>query len=490
MGTTAQSQMLTFLSLLGVTLALDVSIFTDDYFFPVVSDGETIKNFDARAHTHVEDEFQSITKFDIDAMEGETFSLPVIEIVGAETTEALFPEDDVLALEIDGDSLFVDLYRQEEEEYAYELAVIYKCFKTGSRDIKVTIPYSQVDQVDNFFYEANATFAWTKSCVAGQDRIGFSIVTEDDEAVVIDGVATDEWRADAPTNTVGPHDDSTRFYIGVNEGSQTYSAPKVTVSQPFLTVTVRGEASTANIVEFDDYDDYDDGEFQMLEVIYKCLTFGQAQLTLSYDVSPFNPITFGWKKDCGGGIKLGFDVATVDGTSAKPDVVNNAETQEAWHPDTHVAVVPKEEKSTTFFLRMTGAEEVTQFGKPIVTVKPAIFKPRLAGDLGEGGIVSAKVRTLEVIYNCRKKGSAEVTMTIVLPKYEMIEFSWEKECGARVITAPKVYTANQLMVLFTMSSISVIAVLVFVFLRFKKRRSEKERARLAALRAQEEVETY
>lgn len=28
------------------------------------------------------------------------------------------------------DSLFVDLYRQEEEEYAYELAVIYKCFKT------------------------------------------------------------------------------------------------------------------------------------------------------------------------------------------------------------------------------------------------------------------------------------------------------------------------------------------------------------------------
>ena len=77
--------------------------------------------------------------------------------------------------------------------------------------------------MDNFFYEANATFAWTKSCVAGQDRIGFSIVTEEDEAVVIDGAATDEWAAAAPVNTVGPHDDSTRFYIGVNEGSQTYS---------------------------------------------------------------------------------------------------------------------------------------------------------------------------------------------------------------------------------------------------------------------------
>ena len=68
-------------------------------------------------------------------------------------------------------------------------------------------------------------------------------------------------------------------------------------------------------------------------------------------------------------------------------------------------------------------------------------------------------------------------MTIVLPKYEMIEFSWEKECGARVVTAPKVYTANQLMVLFTMSSISIIAVLVFIYLRFKKRRSERERGK-------------
>merc|ERR1712000_312700 len=136
---------------IAVVSALDVSIFTEDYYFPVVSDGETSRNFDEKVHTHVEDEYQSITKFDIDAMEGESFSPPMIELIGAKVSDALFPEDDVLALEIDGDSLFVDLYRQEEEEYAYELAVIYKCFKTGSRDIKVTIPYSQVDQVDNFF---------------------------------------------------------------------------------------------------------------------------------------------------------------------------------------------------------------------------------------------------------------------------------------------------------------------------------------------------
>jgi len=483
--------MISLLLLSAVTVhALDVSIFTEDYYFPVVSDGETIKNFDPRFHTHVEDEYQSITKFDIDAMEGESFSPPSIEIVGAKVTDALFPEDDVVALEIDGDSLFVDLYRQEEEEYAYELAVIYRCFKTGSRDIKVTIPYSQVDQVDQFFYEANATFAWTKSCVAGMDRVGFSIVTEADEAVVIDGAPTEEWLANAPMNTVGPHDDSTRFFIGVNEGSQTYSAPKVSVSQPFLTVQLRGEASTSNIVEFDDYDDYDDGEFQMLEVIYKCLTFGQAVVTVSMDVPPFNSVKFAWKKDCGGGVKSGFDVSTREGISSVPDVVKDAETQEKWHPDSHSAVVPKDEKSTIFYMRMTGSEELSQFGKPIVTVKPPIFKPRLAGDLGEGGIVTSIPKTLEVIYNCRKKGNAEVTMSIVLPKYEMVEFSWEKECGARIVTAPKVYTANQLMVLFTMSTLSIIAVLVFVYLRFKKRRSEKEKARLAALRAQEETETY
>ena len=33
----------------GGARALDVSIFTEDYYFPVVSDGETIKNFGARA---------------------------------------------------------------------------------------------------------------------------------------------------------------------------------------------------------------------------------------------------------------------------------------------------------------------------------------------------------------------------------------------------------------------------------------------------------
>ena len=36
-------------------------------------------------------------------MEGESFSPPTIEIVGAKANEnSLFPEDDVLALEIDG----------------------------------------------------------------------------------------------------------------------------------------------------------------------------------------------------------------------------------------------------------------------------------------------------------------------------------------------------------------------------------------------------
>ena len=48
--------------------------------------------------------------------------------------------------------------------------------------------------------------------------------------------------------------------------------------------------------------------------------------------------------------------------------------------------------------------------------------------------MSSTPKTLEVLYNCRKKGTAEVTMSIVLPKYEMVEFSWEKECGARVVT--------------------------------------------------------
>ena len=76
-------------------------------------------------------------------------------------------------------------------------------------------------------------------------------------------------------------------------------------------------------------------------------------------------------------MQLGFDVATREGVAAAPDVVKNAETQEKWHPESHIAVVPKEERSTVFYVRMTGVDEISQFGKPIVTVKPPIFKPRL-----------------------------------------------------------------------------------------------------------------
>jgi hypothetical protein len=170
---------------------------------------------------------------------------------------------------------------------------------------------------------------------AGQDRVGFSIVTEADEAVVIDGTPTDEWQASAPMNTVSvlvcwcvlhltttttltpthalrlartttrlvSSSASTRarrptahprcvilcvcaayvLLARVRTHSRTHctrTRAQVTVSQPFLTVQLRGEASTSNIVEFDDYDDYDDGEFQMLEVIYKCLTFGQVSASV------------------------------------------------------------------------------------------------------------------------------------------------------------------------------------------------------------------
>ena len=110
--------------------------------------------------------------------------------------------------------------------------------------------------------------------------------------------------------------------------------------------------------------------------------------------------------------------------------------------------------------------------------------------MADGGQVGSDPKSLEVIYNCRKKGTAEVTVTIVLPRYEMVEFSWEKECGAKIVVTEKVWTANQLMVLFSMSALAVVAVITFVYLRYKKRKAERERSRLAALRAEENVETF
>jgi hypothetical protein len=118
----------------------------------------------------------------------------------------------------------------------------------------------------------------------------------------------------------------------------------------------------------------------------------------------------------------------------------------------------------------------------------------------------------------------QVTMSIVLPKYEMVEFSWEKECGARIVTAPKVcvcfFRAALKAYLRDASGVHgqpadgavydvdafdhrrarvrlpalqgtwSVHVCVTRLVLSQKRRSEKEKARLAALRAQEETETY
>jgi len=491
-----------FLSLLSITFAIDVSIFTDDYFFPVVSDAETIKHFDETQHTHIEDQFQSLTKFDIDVMEGESFSPPTVEIVGVEKAQdALFPEDDVLAVELDGDSLFVDLYREEDEEYAFELAVLYKCFKDGKRDIRVTIPYSQVDQLDDFFFEGKVTITWTKVCVANQPRVGLSIVTESNDPVVIDGGVTEGWDPKSPSALIGLHEDTSRFFIGVSDGSQTYSKPTVEVSEPFLKVDLRGDASNANIIEFDEYNDYDDGgQFQMLEAIFTCLTPGIADVTITYEVAPFLPISFAFKKNCGGSAPAGFDVLTSGMLSAEADVISDGVALEAWNPETRTAVVPISEASSTFWVRLSSSTDPVSSsisssgsGTPLVstslisTVSPAIFRPTIVSELNNGGTISATPKQVEVVYNCRKKGVAEMTLTIVLPKSQMVEWAWEKECGARIIAREgNVWTADQMLTLFSMSAVTIIGLIVFTWLRYKKQVTEKERARLAALREQEE----
>jgi hypothetical protein len=494
--------LLALASLSFPTLAIDVSIFTDDYFFPVVSDGETIKHFDETQHTHVEDQFQSLTKFDIDVMEGESFSPPIVSIVGVKTPQdALFPEDDVLGVELDGDSLFVDLYREEDEEYAFELAVLYKCYKDGKRDIRVTIPFSQVDQLDDFFYEANVTITWTKVCVANKPRVGLSIVTESNDPVVIDGGVTEGWDPASPSVLIGLHEDTSRFFIGVSDGSQTYSKPTVVVSEPFLKVDLRGDASTSNIIEFDEYNTYDDGgQFQMLEAIFTCLTTGIADVTITYELAPFLPVSFAFKKNCGGSAPTGFDVSTSGVLGAEADVVTDAVALEAWNPETHTAVVPISEASSIFWVRLSSSTDPVSTsisssggGTPLVanrviaTVSPSIFRPTIISELDNGGTISTAPKQLEVVYNCRKKGTAEVVVTIVLPRSQMVEWAWEKECGARIIAREgNVWTADQMLTLFSMSAVTIIGLIVFTWLRYKKQVTEKERARLAALREQEE----
>ena len=128
-------------------------------------------------------------------------------------------------------------------------------------------------------------------------------------------------------------------------------------------------------------------------------------------------------------------------------------------------VIDKEELATTFFVStLSGRSQ--DILKPIVSINPpTAFEFTITNVLRDGGVVTGNPQPFTVNYICTKTTKATVTVTIKLPGFDTVDFSYIKSCSKffqNLFFVPfdsshfqleplrthtdHVYTANQLLV--------------------------------------------
>lgn len=131
--------------------------------------------------------------------------------------------------------------------------------------------------------------SWEKSCGSGV-RFGLQVGTvELGNDVIEDGETKAEWKSG---ESVPAAVSLSTFYLSMEEGfgTQTYTPPQVTSSNPHVLVHSRGYASIANSISEEDY-------AHELTVVYECVGTGRATITVRIDIPPYSPLSWSWEKN-------------------------------------------------------------------------------------------------------------------------------------------------------------------------------------------------
>jgi hypothetical protein len=154
------------LSFVSLSCAIDVTflaVMDDGRRVQVVSDGEVSKGWTIDDSTHVEDSEHPATVLQFELSSGEKVLPPIISVVGGKRQGRSSLEDEVVSVVPYGDVLS-GFSAEDTPDTSTLLSFMYTCHKTGTRDISVTVPVSQTVAADDFFYEGEVTFVWTKEC--------------------------------------------------------------------------------------------------------------------------------------------------------------------------------------------------------------------------------------------------------------------------------------------------------------------------------------
>jgi len=427
--------------------ALDMQFVDQD----VIVNGIVSDSWSPSSHSHLVDEFEGTSYFWLEPSEGETIGeLQLFVTSGKDVsnpellTEPLWDFYD-----------YYEYYEYYEQSFGTELEVVYHCQRQGVVTMTLSIPVNE----DNGSTK-RLEVSWEKSCGSGV-RFGLQVGTvELGNDVVEDGETKPEWKSG---ESVPAAVTLSTFYLSMEEGfgTQTYSPPQVSSSNPHVLVHSRGYASIANSISEEDY-------AHELTIVYECVGTGKATITVRIDIPPYSPVTWNWEKVCGGEIDGALEIGLSRGTS---EVVRDGKLVESFKDWVSKAT----ERKTDFFLYMS--EDVKQIYEAIlVTSSPGgVLRPVLEVDGSEPGygFITGEPSKLTIFYGCLKKGDATVTVTIVLPPYKMIEFSWHKRCVRLSPTIDEsVWTANQLLTLICVLTLAVVVSAFFIH-RYTRQQNRK-----------------
>jgi len=462
--------------LLCISLAQAIRIHTSEYQ-PIYSgdNGELEKGWDKPAESILYTKYISVAEFVFSSSDDayvyygpsieETMSAPKVEVeVGSDIVQPILTGDAKEGYRFDGSSPY--------EEIPH-LNVIFNCQKNGKAILSLTVEVIKVEQdvEDAKPVKEEIKFYFSKECSNSDGhRKGFHVGKNAVNDVVNHGMVQTKWLVDssdeveADSAVIPDNEEYSYFTIAISSpayGNQYYFAPEIFVEDDDVaSVTVRGSASggVANS---------NPSVTEAFYLVYECHSEGTTRITVSISLGFYGTLRFGFLKACSVvGAPVDGNNAPVSGLSNPglinvgtsrseyASIVDQSVTSLYWDVVTSTVVIDRDEIFTNFYIS-TKSGETQQVLKPIVTIDPPVFGVSLSGSFRDGGVATGAPSLLTVNYLCNRVSEANVIVTLKLPGFRTVEFSYLKKCKALKRHKGHVWTANQVMIIFVAFVVSV-----------------------------------
>lgn len=278
-------------------------------------------------------------------------------------------------------------------------------------------------------------FSFTKTCPSGpHPYINFGYFHPSPHAPS-DSVPV-PFRPNSLIPTFGPHIINTRIYLKLEPPatSQEFFHINTTTSNPALSAQVRGPVFGGVIRT---------SESPVIHVLYHCHSSGLFDVHLRIPIWPFDELTASWKKDCGGGLAKGLNVAS--SRSQVDDVVKAAETVEKWKMallmtsdgmGDRAPLVNASTRVKDFWMHNGGV--AVHVAPPVVTVErqevgtafaSVVERPDAGFDAESGGVLVTGGRLgIRIRMVCKRRGRTVVVVTFPVRAFVNVEFGFVKIC--------------------------------------------------------------